>query len=399
MSKLTHLIKFHKGRLSLIDSVARLPDNWQHFKTPISITDEMIETTDLHNKNILVLFNMEFVEQLIHKYNVPNEQIFLLADTETESLIAKKVYNIQSVSLTLTEFNQKYSKKENHPIIQKVTEMAKKFDVVFSNPPYNANIDLKILREVNKIADEMVIVHPSTWLIDLKGKSKLYNDFKNEISLKSVSFFDGAQAFSIRMEVPCIITHYDKKHKGDIEVQHFDEKISVSSIKDITKFGSSWETIVNPFMKKISNYISNNSSIWEHKVNALNKNVTMPYYVQLSDIRGAQNIFANSFYALVGVDIEKHKGIRKSTITNTYSFTTENEVTNFLKYCKTDFARFCLSIYKNSSTMHRGELEIVPYMDFTQEWTDEKLFKYFNIDQETQEYIRNFLPDFHNIRK
>ena len=52
-----------------------------------------------------------------------------------------------------------------------------KFDVVFSNPPYNSNIDIKILNEIIDIADEFVVVHPSTWLIDIKDKSKLYQDF------------------------------------------------------------------------------------------------------------------------------------------------------------------------------------------------------------------------------
>ena len=46
-----------------------------------------------------------------------------------------------------------------------------KFDLVFSNPPYNSNIDIKILNEIIDVADEFVIVHPSTWLIDIKNRN------------------------------------------------------------------------------------------------------------------------------------------------------------------------------------------------------------------------------------
>ena len=46
----------------------------------------------------------------------------------------------------------------------------KKFDLCFSNPPYNNGLDLKIINTITSICKEMVVVHPSTWLLDLKVK-------------------------------------------------------------------------------------------------------------------------------------------------------------------------------------------------------------------------------------
>jgi hypothetical protein len=57
-----------------------------------------------------------------------------------------------------------------------------------------------------------------------------------------------------------------------------------------------------------------------------------------------------------------------------------------------------LSLYKNGQHLENGEMSLIPYLDFTQEWNDEKLFKKFNVSQELQDYIREFLPDFHGIR-
>ena len=34
-----------------------------------------------------------------------------------------------------------------------------------------------------------------------------------------------------------------------------------------------------------------------------------------------------------------------------------------------------------------------------EEWDDDKLFAKFDVSQELQDYIRDFLPDFHGIRK
>ena len=107
----------------------------------------------------------------------------------------------------------------------------------------------------------------------------------------------------------------------------------------------------------------------------------------------------DDFYTMVMKNSEDNKGIRKVTIPPTFEFDTLKEVDNFINYAKTDFARFCLSIYKNASQLSRGELAIVPWLDFTEEWDDEKLFKKFNVSQELQDYIRDFLPDFHGIRK
>ena len=72
----------------------------------------------------------------------------------------------------------------------------------------------------------------------------------------------------------------------------------------------------------------------------------------------------------------------------------EDEITNIHKYLMTKFARFCLSIYKNSANI-LSDLKIVPYMNFDINWTDEKLFEYFEITNEEKEFILNYIPDWY----
>ena len=280
-----------------------------------------------------------------------------------------------------------------------------KFDLVFSNPPYNGNVDIKILNEIIDVADEFVVVHPSTWILDLKDKSKLYKDFKTKLNknIKSLEFFNGNVVFNIGLFVPCMITHLSKSEK--ISVNYFNEKYYVDSLNSVTKFGINWDLLVKPFYHKIDTFIkSQNGSVWSNRV--LNLDIdNSKFYCQISAMIGnhcknPDYLFKHDFYTMVMKDSDKNKGIRKADSRGaTLEFNSESELDNFINYLKTDFARFCLALLKNKSDTYCGEMELVPWLDFTEEWDDEKLFAKFDVSQELQDYIRDFLPDFHGIRK
>jgi hypothetical protein len=109
----------------------------------------------------------------------------------------------------------------------------------------------------------------------------------------------------------------------------------------------------------------------------------------------------DDFFTMIMEDSSKNLGIRKKTTKSDslcWKFGTEQEARNFIDYLKTDFARFCLAQYKVNGNNHRGELSLIPMLDFTQQWTDEMLYKRFGIDERTQKYITEFLPDYYNIR-
>ena len=281
-----------------------------------------------------------------------------------------------------------------------------KFDLVFSNPPYNDSIDIKIVNEIVDIADEVIIVHPSTWIFDMKGKTKLFNEFKTKIDnkVKSFEIFNGNNVFNIQLFVPVVITHIDNNIDGDVSVDYFDDKYIASNINQVTKYGTAWSKEISSFYKTIIKFIETSGTVWCNIAKI--KDDANLFYCQLADIRGTPNrskvsntMLLDDFYTMVQKKYELNYGIRKVDIKTTFAFSTEKEMQNFINYLKTDFARFLLSFYKNSQNLHRGELEIIPWLDFTEEWDDDKLFKKFNVSQELQDYIRDFLPDFHGIRK
>jgi len=270
------------------------------------------------------------------------------------------------------------------------------FDIVFSNPPYNKSLDIKLLVDVVSSANQLIIVHPSVWVLDKKRKYKLFNRFRDKCNghFKSITIFDGNPVFNINMPVPLTITHIDMNRTSYIEAEFFGDEFRTDNIYDVSKFGSSWTPIVVPFKNKILQWIAKpkNSSLWANRVDPT-KPKKDKFYCQIANIK------SHFDFTITLRDKMANFGLEKDTIRNTYEFDTEEEAMNFLDYLQTDFARFCLSIYKVNHNNHVGEFEIVPWLDFTKKWDDEKLFKYFKIDLKTKKYIRKLIPDTHKLRK
>ena len=384
-------------RASFFTWISSLGSHWQENPTPFEIIRKMVSKTSLNDKHILVLFNIEFLHILIDEQGVSPQDITFIADNHIEMLSANKIFKVQSYKLS----------DYTVPALKNlIVGLDMKFDLVFSNPPYNDSIDIKIINELLPYGESFVVVHPSSWVFDMKHKTKIYDELKNKIqnNVRSLEIFNGNNIFDIQLFVPITVTHIDNSYKGEIEIKYFGDNYVVSSINQVTKYGASWENNVSNLFEKIIEYVESNGNIWSHI--AVDKDNNEMFYCQLADIRGTPNRSKNSdtmllddFYTMVQKKHEANYGIRKKEIKTTFAFASEKEMQNFISYLQTDFARFCLSFFKNSQNLHRGELEIIPWLDFTEEWDDGKLFKKFKVSPKLQDYIKEFLPDFHGIRK
>lgn len=381
------------------------PENWQQNPTPLCIVRKMLDKTSLEDKKILALFNIEFLQVLVEERKINPENIYYIADNELEYLSAIKIFKVQSYKLS--DFSVPALKKL-------IAGLDMKFDLVFSNPPYNSNIDIKILNEIIDIADEFVVVHPSTWLMDLKGKKDLFQDFKKSFHnrFKSIDLFNGNPVFNIDLFLPCCITHIQKPSDSSVEVKYFGRCFTFENIYNVTKYEDKW-VLVKSFKNEIEQFISQNDSLWNKiSKNSTNNFTYLPnkFLLQLPMGRGncvtndERKMIKEDFYTLFSnnsKEIESKNLSDKVSFAsgNYFYFDSEDERLNCLNYLKTDFARFCLSFGKLNKNIHRGEQELIPWLDFTEEWDDDKLFQKFNVSQELQDYIRDFLPDYYGIRK
>lgn len=81
----------------------------------------------------------------------------------------------------------------------------------------------------------------------------------------------------------------------------------------------------------------------------------------------------------------------KSACTETYlvvgAYDDENSAENLAEYLRTKFVRLLVGLRKNTQHITRDRFEFVPKMDMGQTWTDEALFKHFELTSEEIEFI------------
>jgi hypothetical protein len=285
----------------------------------------------------------------------------------------------------------------------------KKFDIVFSNPPYNHALDIKILNSIKNFVKEAVIIHPAVFVLDKKFKSACFNEIRHTNSLEELKIFWGNSIFNIGLYLPLCISKWDFTKKIDL-VKITDGAISFSSyicnINDISIYGNEYKKVFE-LKTKIKNYIQNNGSLVSHRTNFDYSNITN-YSIKFSTVRGhAPSIkgIHEDFFSLICVDETENYCNKNYKVKvegykfNLWSFNNENERLNFIKYCKSKFCRFCYSFMKQSAAITTAELEFIPWLDFTQEWNDAKLCKEFGISEELWNYIDNFIPDYYDDYK
>lgn len=263
-----------------------------------------------------------------------------------------------------------------------------KFDLIISNPPYNQNLDLKILKNIYNLSDKICFIHPAGWLLDNKNKSKLNAEIKRVCyHLASVHIFNTGEYFNAWTFVPNAIVLFDKcnyVNKTYVFDSILNERYSIVDINDIDIHGHSDE------------YVSLKKSILEYIKNP--KNIL--YRAKMS--KGKYNV-GHSSIAPGGRDvILPKKQICKDTAVN-YHFSSQIEVENFKNYLKTKIVRFCLTIYKmNQNLVNRknnfknGAIASVPYMpDYTRPWSDEDIAQELGLTTEELVWAINWIPDYY----
>ncbi len=158
------------GLRPYIEKLATYKDDGQLqvVHTPFWLCEDILrkvsEFRNLKNSNMLVLFNLEFLDVLLDSIGTKPSKITFAADAETK-LEAAKAMGCNTLNVTC-------SKKRG---VEIMLEPKKKFDVIVMNPPYqsgNGNKGRgnilwdKFVRFGNNIVNKnghMAFVHPSLW--------------------------------------------------------------------------------------------------------------------------------------------------------------------------------------------------------------------------------------------
>ena len=101
-------------------------------------------------------------------------------------------------------------------------------------------------------------------------------------------------------------------------------------------------------------------------------------YVLGHPFYGEPNSVCSYTYLCLGYDPEKH------------NFTKE-ECENIITYIQTRFFRYMVSIKKKTQDASRDVYQFVPLQDFSHPWTDELLYKRYNLSKEEIDYIESMI--------
>jgi hypothetical protein len=282
-----------------------------------------------------------------------------------------------------------------------------KFDVIAINPPFNNNIDLQFVQKSIELCapyGHVLVVHPAISSITRKP-TKRYAEHKKilEGHVKSIKLFNGNPVFGIGLFYPCQIIHItpDQTYESfPVEYATNEEKHTdtFTSLFDITKWGKvseyySLEKKILDYCEKVGDCddkLGGNEGCYKNRI------VKGNYYLNIARIRGhvgKESMFKDDFYTIVTTDLEIESSIQKSMW---MAFENKQEAENTLRYLKTNFARFALSILKANSDIDRGELKSVPYFSsYAEEWTKERITKELGITEKEWAFIDKVIPPYY----
>jgi len=205
------------------------------------------------------------------------------------------------------------------------------------------------------------MVHPSAWLI--KPTPSTTEQRSRSIVSKyktTFTFIKGLYYFGVHQYSPCSITHiHINKPPSKIYIKDTTQNrtLTFNTVKDINYICDSKEYF--QLRKQIISLAINNS-LFDHIGTHGN------YYVTLPKVRGSSagriehkdGVLCKDFYTLIAKDTMP---TTEPTGDMFIGFNTLKEANSFIKYIKTDFARFCLALLKFDANIHPSKLKYVPW--------------------------------------
>ena len=234
----------------------------------------------------------------------------------------------------------------------------KKFDVVLMNPPYNRDLHLKFLEKTIEIADNVVNISPHDWLTNKFAKTEK-SKFRREFREKYSKYIEDLEIISPED----FNKYFGTSNWFGVAIEVFKE--NANGI-DPDKFLNT-DTLLNKIINKIHTLPSLRSKFTRRIDNEL--------FVPV-------RITSHGYLNYVERDYSKIKS--KGGIL----FNSKNEVKNFID----SFDTWLYKYLEKSEWQGSENSASVPYLgDYTTPWTNERLYRLFNITKEEQKIIEDMI--------
>ena len=353
--------------------------------TPAEVVDKMVNKLDNSEydkaKNILLINEKcgEFLQGLYKKFG---EKILNKCKVIPSSMIGKqltmkmlKSYKLDdyiNIIVPMEDYNNN-NRIEVTDFIHKTLddkEMekiagTKHFDICLMNPPYDKNMHLRFMEKAFNILSKngnLIYIGPDSWIINKYGfveKSKLRNEYKekyakyiDDIEIIPAEDFNKYFGTSNWHGVSIFIMNHNAKGINPKDYEYNEDSVEIKLIKNIH---------------------DNFTSLRSHFSKRIDKEFFVP-------VRRTNHGYLNWV----------ERDFSKINAKDGILFNSKEEMNNFID-------SFDTWLYKFLNCTDWGGSEnsaSVPYLNnYKEKWTDEKLFKLFNISKDDQKYIKDKIKE------
>lgn len=320
-----------------------------------------------------------------------------------------------------------------------------KFDVIIGNPPYQLSdggagvsatpIYQKFVQQAKKLNPRyLVMIIPSRWFAGGKGLNDFRKEMLNDSHIKKIVDFEDANECFPGVDIAGGICYFlwENSYHGICEIvnKHLDTiSISYRSLNEFPTFVRHGKAI--PIIRKVINTSEEkmNKQVSSRKPFGLatsarpSKRGDLILYWQKGTGPYERNAIQigidlidkwNVVTSYVGYDHAgnpgkdgKRKIFSKINIlppgaicTETYlvigSYDNEVQARNLVKYMKTKLFRFLVSQFMLSHHVTKESYSFVPILDMNIEWTDEMLYKRYDLTQAEIDFIESKIRPMEN---
>ncbi len=293
-----------------------------------------------------------------------------------------------------------------------------KFDIIIGNPPYNEELKSTGAKALyNKFVEYYIdkcnllcFVIPSRWFSGGKGLDSFRKNMLERTDIVYIKHFDDAsKIFGSSVSIEGGVNHFlkDTNHIGDCmyngsitklnkydvlvdgkfhtlidKLVKFDSVITLYKSQDYHKIQTNDKRFKNDKTNEtIKCYVSQQKSFEKYIDRTEIKTNISKYKIITPDGNGGNKCFGNTF---IGTPNEVHC---KTYIS--FEIDTENEAKSLLSYMKCRLPNFMLSLRKNSQHTSASTCKWIPLPPLNKEWTDDEVYKHFNLLEEDIKLINN----------
>lgn len=318
-----------------------------------------------------------------------------------------------------------------------------KFDVIISNPPYQLGtggglgagaipIYNKFVEQAKKLNPRYItMVIPSRWFSGGLGLDSFRDNMLNDNHISNiVDYMNAADCFpGVEIKGGVCYFLWDKQYNGNVHVVTYkDNEIfseadrpikepdsdifiryneSVSILRKVREFNEptfdNLVSVTQPF--GISTTFSGKTKPFNNCIKLYERGAKLTYASQ-SDVTKNGNLINKDKVLISSAynagDGFPHQVLNKpffaakgSACTATYliigPFENKTECENVMSYISTKFFRFMVLIIKISQHAPKSTYKFVPVQDFSKPWSDEELYKKYNLTQEEIDFIESMI--------